>query len=84
MLALNGTTLKLTTNDTALKEYKSLNSILIPLSTYFSILIMYTQASGNSATISFNILRYNGHLVKIASEYEWTAVVAYHMAFFTK
>jgi len=71
-------------NDTALKEYKSLNSILVPLSMYFSILIMHAQASGNSATISFNILRYNGHLVKIVSEYEWTAIVAYHMAFFTK
>ena len=84
MLALNGTTLELTTNDTALKEYKSLNSILVPLSTYFSILIMHAQASGKAATISFNVLRYNGHLVKIASEYEWTAVVAYHMAFFAK
>jgi len=56
MLALNSTTLELTTNDTALKEYKSLNSILVHLSTYFSILIMHAQASENLATISFNIL----------------------------
>jgi hypothetical protein len=84
MLALNSTTLELITNDTALKEYKSLNSILVPLSTYLSILTMHAQASEKAATISFNTLCYIAHLVKIASKYEWTAVVAYHMAFFAK
>lgn len=83
-LTLNGTTLELTSNDSALKDYKSLNSIAIPLDTYFSILIMHTQHTGHSASIAVNFFHYNAHLIKIASEYEWPAVVAYHMAFFAK
>ncbi|KAK0438686.1 uncharacterized protein EV420DRAFT_1279926 [Desarmillaria tabescens] len=83
-LKLNGTKLELSNDDTALKEYKTLNSILDPLSTYFSILIMHTQPSGKSALLAVQLFRYNAHLSRIASEYKWHAVVSYHMAFFTK
>ncbi|KAJ3779732.1 hypothetical protein GGU10DRAFT_337764 [Lentinula aff. detonsa] len=67
ILSLKGETLELTTNDSAYRDYKSLNAIAIPLSTYFSILVSHAETSG-----------------KIASEYEWSAVIAYHMAFFNK
>ncbi|PBK86734.1 hypothetical protein ARMGADRAFT_864100, partial [Armillaria gallica] len=83
-LELNDTKLELSNNDAALKKYKTLNSIIDPLSTYFSILIMHAQASRKSALLAVQVLRYNAHLSRIASEYEWHAVVAYHMAFFTK
>ncbi|PBK93499.1 hypothetical protein ARMGADRAFT_872169, partial [Armillaria gallica] len=83
-LELNGTKLELSNDDAVLKEYKTLNSIINPLFTYFSILIMHAQASGKSALLAIQVLHYNAHLSRIASEYEWHAMVAYHMAFFTK
>ncbi|PBK81256.1 hypothetical protein ARMGADRAFT_881894, partial [Armillaria gallica] len=83
-LELNGTKLELSNDDTALKEYKTLNSIIDPLSTYFSILIMHAQPSGKSALLAVQLFRYTAHLSRIASEYEWHVVVSYHMAFFTK
>ncbi|KAJ3964062.1 hypothetical protein EV361DRAFT_812674, partial [Lentinula raphanica] len=84
VLSLKGETLKLTTNDTAYRDYKSLNSVAIPLSTYFSILVCHAEVSSRISRISTDFFKYNAHLIKIASEYEWTAVVAYHMAFFNK
>ncbi|KII90040.1 hypothetical protein PLICRDRAFT_174840, partial [Plicaturopsis crispa FD-325 SS-3] len=51
-LALNGTTLELSSNDSAAKDYKSLNSILIPLHTYFSILAAYSQGTGRTHLIT--------------------------------
>ncbi|PBK97291.1 hypothetical protein ARMGADRAFT_880964, partial [Armillaria gallica] len=83
-LELNGTKLELSNDDVVLKEYKTLNSIIDPLSTYFSILIIHAQASRKSALLAVQVLHYNAHLSRIASEYEWHAMVAYHMAFFTK
>ncbi|KAJ3767103.1 hypothetical protein FB446DRAFT_696740 [Lentinula raphanica] len=84
ILSLKGETLELTTNDTAYREYKSLNAIVIPLSTYFSILLCHAEASGKVSRISMDFFKYNAHLIRIASEYEWSAVIAYHMAFFNK
>ncbi|KAK0241007.1 hypothetical protein EDD85DRAFT_735717, partial [Armillaria nabsnona] len=83
-LELNGTKLELSNDDTALKEYKTLNSIVDPLSMYFSILIMHAQPSGKSAVLAVQFFCYTAHLSRIASEYKWHAVVLYHMAFFTK
>ncbi|PBK85579.1 hypothetical protein ARMGADRAFT_1087446 [Armillaria gallica] len=40
-LELNDTKLELSNDNAVLKEYKTLNSIIDPLSTYFSILIMH-------------------------------------------
>ncbi|KAJ3993524.1 hypothetical protein F5050DRAFT_1546638, partial [Lentinula boryana] len=84
ILSLKGKTLELTTNDSAYREYKSLNAIAIPLSTYFSILVCHAETSGKVSQISTDFFKYNTHLIKIASEYEWSAVIAYHMAFFNK
>ncbi|KAG7449842.1 uncharacterized protein BT62DRAFT_928592 [Guyanagaster necrorhizus] len=83
-LEFNGTKLELFNDDAALKEYKTLNSIIDPLSTYFSILIMHAQPSGKSALLGIQVFCFTAHLSRIASEYEWHAVVSYHMAFFTK
>ncbi|KAJ3995792.1 hypothetical protein F5050DRAFT_1712637 [Lentinula boryana] len=79
-----GETLELTTNDLAYRDYKSLNAIAIPLSTYFSILVSHAETSGKVSRICMDFFKYNAHLIKIASEYEWSAVIAYHMAFFNK
>ncbi|GLB42544.1 hypothetical protein LshimejAT787_1105590 [Lyophyllum shimeji] len=86
VLSLNGGTLKLSSNDTALREYKTPNSILIPLQTYFNILVQHAHAHhfGRAADVAFGFFRYSAHLTQVASEYEWHAVVPYHMAFFAK
>ncbi|KAK0471865.1 hypothetical protein IW261DRAFT_1344122 [Armillaria novae-zelandiae] len=83
-LELNGTKLKLANDNTVLKEYRTLNSIIDPLTMYFSILIMHAQPSGKSALLAVQLFHYTVHLSRIASEYKWQAVVSYHMAFFTK
>ncbi|KAJ3710537.1 hypothetical protein C8R42DRAFT_544841, partial [Lentinula raphanica] len=84
VLSLKGETLELTTNDSSYREYKSLNAIAVPLSTYFSILVCHAEASGKVSRISLDFFKYNAHLIRISSEYEWPAVIAYHMAFFNK
>ncbi|PBK80772.1 hypothetical protein ARMGADRAFT_864699, partial [Armillaria gallica] len=83
-LELNSTKLELSNNNAAMKEYKTLNSILDPLSMYFSILIMYAQPSGKAALLAVELFWYNAHLSRTAAEYEWPTVVAHHMAFFAK
>ncbi len=50
-LELNSTKLELSNNNAVLKEYKTLNSIINPLSMYFSILIMHAQPSGKLALL---------------------------------
>ncbi|KAJ3791941.1 hypothetical protein GGU11DRAFT_694085, partial [Lentinula aff. detonsa] len=74
----------LTTNDAAYRKYKSLNAIAVPLSTYFSVLLTHTEAAGKVSLIASDFFKYNAHLIKITSEYKWSAVVGYHMAFFNK
>ncbi len=69
-LKLNGTKLELSNDDAAMKEYKTLNSILDPLSTYFSILIMHAQPSGKAALLAVELFWYNSHLSRTAAEYK--------------
>ncbi|KAJ7783462.1 hypothetical protein DFH07DRAFT_726930 [Mycena maculata] len=61
------------------KAYKTLNSILLPLNTYFSILTVHTHG----APAAF-FHRHTAHLVTLASEYEWLAVLEYHTLFFNR
>ncbi|KAL0056620.1 hypothetical protein AAF712_016775, partial [Marasmius tenuissimus] len=87
VLSLEGKTLELTTNDSAYKDYKTLNSIVVPLETYFSILISHVcHATTNLglAPVAVDFFKYTAHIVKIAAEFDWNAVVRYHMAFFNK
>ncbi|KAJ3784850.1 hypothetical protein GGU10DRAFT_333567 [Lentinula aff. detonsa] len=60
------------------------NTAAVPLSTYFSILLTHAEAAGKVSLIASDFFKYNAHLIKITSEYEWSAVVGYHMAFFNK
>jgi hypothetical protein len=61
------------------KAYKNLNSILLPLNTYFGILTAH--ANGTLATYFH---RHTAHLVTLASEYKWVAVLEYHTLFFNR
>ncbi|KAF8218392.1 hypothetical protein L208DRAFT_1057533, partial [Tricholoma matsutake] len=67
-----------------LKEYPSLHSLLIPLSTYFTILQAFSASAGNAHTtflIGLSAARYTAHLLDLHQNYKWTAVVQYHMQF---
>ncbi|KAJ7288817.1 hypothetical protein C8J57DRAFT_981295, partial [Mycena rebaudengoi] len=74
-LSLGGVQLSYT--DAAPRDYKSLNAIVVPLSEYFAILCMYAQPTGRKHIGS----RANSG---IAAEYEFAAVVEYHMEFFQR
>jgi len=64
--------------------YHTLDSLLVPLNTYFSILSIHALSEGHPATVPYYFFRYSSHLVKIASQYEWSAVLLYHFAFFAR
>lgn len=83
-LELDDTTHELSDDDASFKEYKRLSSIIVPLSTYFSILVAHCQPTTTSALLAIQLFRYIAHLTKIASEYEWHAVVSYHIAFLAR
>ncbi|KAF8224100.1 hypothetical protein L208DRAFT_1313360 [Tricholoma matsutake] len=68
----------------ALKEYPSLHSLLVPLSTYFAVLQAFSASAVNAHTtflIGHSVARYMAHLLDLHQNYEWMAVVQYHMQF---
>ncbi|ETW80873.1 hypothetical protein HETIRDRAFT_319169 [Heterobasidion irregulare TC 32-1] len=84
ILALNGDTLELQTGDSSAKEYRSLNSVIIPLSTYFSILgSAIAPMTPSIGLVISGFWAYTASLMQFASEYNWAAVHAYHADFFT-
>lgn len=68
----------------ALEIYKTFDSLLVPLNIYFSILCVHGLSNGQPATLPCHFFRYSNHLVKIAAQYEWHAVLLYHFAFFAR
>ncbi|KAJ6611725.1 hypothetical protein B0H10DRAFT_1809051, partial [Mycena sp. CBHHK59/15] len=58
------------------KSYKNLSSIIFPLHTYFAILMVHIPGC--------NAASYLTHIVTIAVEYEWMAVLEYHTLFFNR
>lgn len=81
-LELDGNTLKIK-GDVGTKDYPTYSYVHQPLSTYFIILLRsvpdkYVKIVG-TATV-----RYLAQLQKLNDEYEWPAVLRYHMAFFQR
>ncbi|KAI0938101.1 hypothetical protein AcW1_004815 [Taiwanofungus camphoratus] len=68
----------------ALEIYRTLDSLLVPLNAYFSILCLHGLGGGQPTMLPCFFFRYSSHLVKIASQYEWSAVVSYHLAFYVR
>ncbi|KAG6876671.1 hypothetical protein C0992_012133 [Termitomyces sp. T32_za158] len=70
---------------TGTKDYPALHNLLIPLSTYFSVLQAFAATSGNAhATflIGHGAARYASHLMNLNQKYEWAAVLQYHVHFY--
>jgi hypothetical protein len=70
-------------NDSKHKSYKNANSIVFPLHTYFAILLEHIPAS-SSRGIAAYFFWYLTHIETLATEYEWAAVLEYHILFFNR
>ncbi|KAJ7660531.1 hypothetical protein B0H17DRAFT_1144963 [Mycena rosella] len=57
------------------------NSIEAPLTVYFRILIAYSAGTGKTMEVALCLLSYLESFLKLRTDYEWAAVLAYHMAF---
>ncbi|KAJ6569575.1 hypothetical protein B0H19DRAFT_699470 [Mycena capillaripes] len=72
----------------SLRDYPSLQSLLVPVCLYFSVLQAGVSAmSGDSEAtrvVGESGLRYIAHLVELEELYQWPAVVQYHMQFHNK
>ncbi|EMD40714.1 hypothetical protein CERSUDRAFT_121394 [Gelatoporia subvermispora B] len=71
-------------SSTATDMYMALDALVVPLNVYFSILTVYGISRGQSSALPCYFFRYNSHLVKLANQYKWHAVLAYHLAFFAR
>ncbi|KNZ71285.1 hypothetical protein J132_00074 [Termitomyces sp. J132] len=72
------------TRFTGTKDYPTFHNLLIPLTTYFSVLQAFAASSGDAhATfvIGHGAARYISHLTSLNQKYEWTAVLQYHVHF---
>ncbi|OCH94084.1 hypothetical protein OBBRIDRAFT_196247 [Obba rivulosa] len=82
--ALEDSTVALGVAPCATDIYKTLDALLVPLNAYFSIITVHGLARGQSPTLPCYFFRYSSHLVKLVAQYEWFAVLSYHIAFFTR
>ncbi|KAJ3782729.1 hypothetical protein GGU10DRAFT_233105, partial [Lentinula aff. detonsa] len=68
----------------SVRDYPSLDSVIVPLLTYFHILIAYARSSGNSdagCILSMGAITYVGSLTEMAQKFQWAAVFEYHIGY---
>ena len=79
----DGQTLKVKADGT--RDYGSYNALQAPLSLYFSILVSFAGCGGGDSAATALIARagftYLRNLYKMSQDYEWPAVLSYHMEF---
>ncbi|KAF4616706.1 hypothetical protein D9613_008807 [Agrocybe pediades] len=89
--SFNATTMQFETSNRAARDYKTVDSLFIPLVVYINILTTHllaqpaqanTQGQGaRPASVPFVFFQFISHFHKMAAEYEWPAVLEYVMAF---
>lgn len=84
MIDLEDSTVTFRCIPSAREIYQTLDSLLVPLNTYFSILCVHGLSNGQSVKLPYYFFKYSSHLVKITQQYEWHAVLLYHFAFFAR
>ncbi|KAH9936964.1 hypothetical protein B0H21DRAFT_58781 [Amylocystis lapponica] len=82
--ALEDSALALQVGDSAHDIYETLDSLVVPLNIYFSVLTLHGLANAQNAMLPCYFFAYTSQLVKIAAQYEWHAVLSYHLAFFAR
>ncbi|KAM5541467.1 hypothetical protein V8D89_005021, partial [Ganoderma adspersum] len=73
--------------DQAPRDYPTFHSLYIPLITYFDVLAGFAATGGSKEAlyhVTSSTSAYLARLVQFAQEYQWSAVVAYHLAFHFK
>ncbi|KAJ7139512.1 hypothetical protein C8R44DRAFT_535710, partial [Mycena epipterygia] len=71
----------------SLKDYPSLQSLLLPLTMYFRVLQAWVSASGDAQAtrvVGECALRYTAHLLDLVEQHPWPTVMQYHMQFHQK
>lgn len=66
------------------RDYPTLQSLLVPLTIYFRVLQAWIAVSGDAEAtrvVGEAALRYNMHILDLQGQYQWPAVVRYHMHF---
>ncbi len=85
VLDFDGTTF--TMRDPSTKDDPSFRSMYAPLMTYFNILTAFSASSGNTAyqyQVASGAFFYMTQLEQFNEEYQWSAVLLYHMQFHHK
>ncbi|TFK78411.1 hypothetical protein K466DRAFT_471136, partial [Polyporus arcularius HHB13444] len=85
VLDFDGTTF--TMRDPSTKDYPSFRSVYAPLMSYFNILTAFAASSGNTAyqyQVASGAFFYMTQLEQFNEEYQWSAVLLYHMQFHHK
>lgn len=70
--------------DTSTRDYPTPQSIEAPLTVYIRILIAHAIPTGQVAEVALATLAYLESFLLLRTEYEWSAVLQYHMAFFAR
>ena len=81
---MDESTLSLLSAPAAIETYTTLDSLFVPLNTYFSVLCVHELSKTQAPMLPYHFFRYSSHLVKIAAQYEWAAVLSYHLASFSR
>ncbi|RDX46952.1 hypothetical protein OH76DRAFT_1301343, partial [Lentinus brumalis] len=82
VLDFNGKTLTL--RDPTTKDYPTFHSLFSPLVSYFDVLVAFAATSGNAAAsyhVARGSYRYLAQLESFNDEFQWPAVLRYHMEF---
>lgn len=70
--------------DSSVRDYPTPTSIELPMLVYIRILVAHCSSNSDASTINLHFLSYIESFLKIRSEYDWPAVLNYHMAFFAR
>ncbi|KAJ3822374.1 hypothetical protein F5880DRAFT_1484254 [Lentinula raphanica] len=68
----------------SVRDYPSLDSVVVPLLTYFNILIAYARMGGNpdaGCVLSMGANTYVASLTEMAKKFQWAAVFDYHVEY---
>ncbi|KAJ3827123.1 hypothetical protein F5880DRAFT_1465058, partial [Lentinula raphanica] len=66
------------------RDYPTLDTVIVPLLTYFNILIAYARLGGNpdaGCNLAMGVMSYVTSLMEMAERYQWAAVFDYHVEY---
>lgn len=76
--------LQLRNAEPTIKDYPTPVSVIYLLQIYFRILMVYANPTGKALEVALATNSYAATLLKFSTEFDWHAVLAYHLAFFNR